>query len=93
VVVIDVRMPPTYTTEGLDAAVQIRTDHPNIGVLVLSQTVEQRAAMRLLERGNRVGYLLKDRVTDPRELSAAIRTIASGGCVIDPEIAARRSPV
>jgi class 3 adenylate cyclase len=93
VVVIDVRMPPTYTTEGLDAAVQIRTDYPNIGVLVLSQTVEQRAAMRLLERGNGVGYLLKDRVTDPRELSAAIRTIASGGCVIDPEIAARRSPV
>ncbi|MEX0873588.1 MAG: response regulator [Actinomycetota bacterium] len=89
VVVIDVRMPPTYTTEGLDAAVQIRTDHPKIGVLVLSQTMERRAATRLLEMGNRVGYLLKDRVTDPRELSAAIRTIASGGCVIDPEIAAR----
>ena len=91
VVVIDVRMPPTYTTEGLEAATRIREEHPEIGVLVLSQTVEARAARRLLDGNDRVGYLLKERVTDARELSAAIRTIADGGSVVDPEVAERTS--
>jgi len=92
VVVIDVRMPPTFTTEGLDAAMRIRDEHPVIGVLVLSQTVEVRAARRLLDSRDRVGYLLKERVTDARELSAAIRTIAAGGCVVDAEVVDRMSP-
>jgi len=92
VVVIDVRMPPTFTTEGLDAAMRIRDEHPEIGVLVLSQTVEVRAAGRLLDCRDRVGYLLKERVTDARELSAAIRTIADGGSVVDPEVVDRTSP-
>ena len=87
VVVIDVRMPPTYSTEGVDAAVRIRREHPDIGVLVLSASVDPEPARRLLATvTNGVGYLLKDRITDMDELTAAIRTVASGGTAIDPEV-------
>jgi serine/threonine-protein kinase len=87
VVVVDVRMPPSYTTEGLDAAIRIRRDHPDVGVLVLSAAVDPEPARRLLATvTNGVGYLLKDRITDMDELTAAIRTVASGGSAIDPEV-------
>ena len=87
VVVVDVRMPPTFTTEGLEAARRIRSTHPEIGLLVLTQALERVAARQLVDgsRGG-VGYLLKERVTDPRELADAIRTIARGGSVVDPEL-------
>jgi class 3 adenylate cyclase/CheY-like chemotaxis protein len=90
VVMVDVRMPPTHTTEGLDAAARIRAEHPGIGVLVLSAEVQADAAQRLLDRGtDGIGYLLKDSVGDIAELSAAIRTLASGGSTIDPGVVAR----
>jgi class 3 adenylate cyclase/ActR/RegA family two-component response regulator len=90
VVVVDVRMPPTHTTEGLDAAEKIRSEYPETGVLVLSATVEAEAARRLLNGGTEgVGYMLKDRVSDIAELGAAIRTLASGGSVIDPNVIQR----
>lgn len=90
VVVVDVRMPPTHTTEGLVAAEQIRAEHPDVGVLVLSASVDPGAARRLLTGAtNGVGYLLKERVTDISELMAAIRTVASGGSAIDPEVVTR----
>jgi len=89
VVVLDVRMPPTHTTEGLDAAERIRAEHPEIGVLVLSASVDPFAARRLLRKVTHgVGYLLKDRIADMAELTAAIRTVASGGSAIDPEVMA-----
>ena len=92
VVVVDVRMPPTHTDEGLQAAERIRAENPEIGVLVLSQSVEARAARQLLAGATEgVGYLLKERVADSGELTAAIRTIASGGSAIDPEVVARLS--
>ena len=90
VVVLDVRMPPTHTTEGLDAAELIRAEHPEIGVLVLSASVDPFAARRLLKNVTHgIGYLLKDRIADMDELTAAIRTVASGGSAIDPEVLAR----
>jgi class 3 adenylate cyclase/CheY-like chemotaxis protein len=90
VVIVDVRMPPTHTTEGLDAAARIRSDFPDVGVLVLSASIETEAARRLLETGtDRVGYMLKDRVGDITELGAAIRTLASGGSTIDPGVVER----
>lgn len=90
VVVIDVRMPPTHTTEGLDAAQRIKAEYPEIGVLVLSAEVQSGAAQRLLDGATEgIGYLLKDRVGDIRELTAAIRTIAGGGAVIDDEVVDR----
>ena len=90
VVVLDVRMPPTFTTEGLVAAERIRADYPDIGVLVLSAELQVGAARRLLEGATEgVGYLLKDRVGDPDELVGAVRTVASGGSAIDPEVVAR----
>jgi class 3 adenylate cyclase len=89
VVVLDVRMPPTHTTEGLQAAEWIRAEHPDIGVLVLSASVEPRAARRLLNSAtDGIGYLLKDRVADIDELTAAIRAVASGGSAIDPDVVA-----
>ncbi len=89
VVVVDVKMPPTHTTEGLQAAVRIRQEHPEIGVLVLSASVDAAAARQLLETAtDGVGYLLKERVTDIGELTEAIRTVASGGSAIDPEVIA-----
>jgi DNA-binding NarL/FixJ family response regulator len=90
VVVLDVRMPPTHTTEGLEAARTIRARHPGMAILVLSQYVETRYAVDLLrEDPAGVGYLLKDRVTKVADLAEAVRRVASGGSVIDPEVVAR----
>jgi class 3 adenylate cyclase len=88
VVIVDVRMPPSFTTEGLEAARHIRDTRPDVGVLVLTQSLEYVSARQLLagETGGGVGYLLKERVGDPRELADAIRTIARGGRVLDPEV-------
>jgi DNA-binding NarL/FixJ family response regulator/class 3 adenylate cyclase len=84
-VVTDIRMPPTNTDEGLRAAAIIRSRHPEVAVLVLSQHVEARAAAALLESGSAgIGYLLKERVTELDELLDAARTVAAGGSVIDP---------
>jgi DNA-binding NarL/FixJ family response regulator len=86
-VVVDIRMPPTHTREGLDAAQRIRAEHPEVGVLVLSQYVEPHHAIQLLENGaSGVGYLLKDRVADVNEVVDAVRRVAAGGSVIDPEV-------
>jgi DNA-binding NarL/FixJ family response regulator len=90
VCIIDIRMPPTNTTEGLQAALQLRVRHPSVALLVLSQYVETRYAMELLARGaDGVGYLLKDRVGDVSELLAAIRSVAAGRSVIDPTVVSR----
>ena len=89
-VIVDIRMPPTHTDEGLAAARTIRSDHPDIGVLVLSQYIEPSYALRLLEdRPERVGYLLKERVFDAVNLVDALRRLADGETVIDPTIVAR----
>ncbi|WP_273733780.1 LuxR C-terminal-related transcriptional regulator [Mycolicibacterium septicum] len=87
VFVIDIRMPPTFTDEGLIAAVSLRRSHPDVGVLVFSQWVETRYAAELLA-GNPegVGYLLKDRVADIAEFDAAVRRVATGGTALDPEV-------
>ena len=87
VAVVDIRMPPTHTDEGIVAADRIRELKPAVGVLVLSHYLESRYAMRLLPE--RVGYLLKERVSDVGVLTDAIRRIAEGECVIDPTIVAR----
>ncbi|WP_433430568.1 response regulator transcription factor [Nonomuraea sp. CA-141351] len=85
--ILDVRMPPTFTDEGLAAAIELRERYPQVGVLVLSTYAEGAYAARLLEAGGRgVGYLLKDRVDDAAALRAALERIASGGAVVDPEI-------
>jgi len=90
VVVLDVRMPPTHSTEGLEAARAIRARHPRMAILVLSQYVETRYAVDLLrEDPSGVGYLLKDRVTKVADLAEAVRRVASGGSVIDPEVVSR----
>ena len=89
-VVVDIRMPPTYTGEGLAAAQRIQADHPGVGVLVLSQYVESGYAMRLIQdRPEGVGYLLKERVFDAAILVDGLRRIDDGECVIDPTIVAR----
>jgi DNA-binding NarL/FixJ family response regulator len=99
VVVVDVRMPPTFSDEGLRAALVVRQRWPEVGVLVLSQYVEERYASELLaERGGAVGYLLKDRVADVADFIDALRRIAGGGSVLDPEVVAQvlarsRSPL
>jgi DNA-binding NarL/FixJ family response regulator len=88
--IVDIRMPPTHTDEGLVAAQQIRTEHPEVGVLVLSEYVEPSYAMRLLEdHPEQVGYLLKERVFDVAILVDALRRIADGETVIDPTIVSR----
>jgi DNA-binding NarL/FixJ family response regulator len=88
--IVDIRMPPTHTDEGLLAAQQIRESHPAVGVLVLSHYVESRYAMRLLEEHpERSGYLLKERVSDVAVLVDALRRIAEGECVLDPTIVSR----
>ena len=90
VAVVDIRMPPTHTDEGLVAAHAIRSEHPDVGVLVLSQYVEPSYAMRLVEEHpERVGYLLKDRVFDIATVVDALRRIVDGETVIDPTIVAR----
>jgi len=87
VAIIDIRMPPTHTDEGLRAALSIRTEHPDVAVLVLSQYVEVPLAMQLLgESAEGVGYLLKDRVSDIAEFIGAVRRVAEGGSAIDPTI-------
>jgi DNA-binding NarL/FixJ family response regulator len=85
-VVLDIRMPPSHTTEGLDAAQQIRAEFPEIGILVLSAHVEVHRAIDLLAEGQGVGYLLKARVTETAELLETLERIAGGGTVIDPEL-------
>lgn len=90
VAIVDIRMPPTHTDEGLVAARDIRTNHPNVGVLVLSQYVEPSYAMRLIEdHPEGVGYLLKERVFDIAILVDALRRIVDGETVIDPTIVSR----
>jgi DNA-binding NarL/FixJ family response regulator len=85
--VADVRMPPDFTDEGLRAALQVRQQWPQVGVLVLSQYVEERYATKLLAGHiSRIGYLLKDRVADIDEFVAAARRVADGGTVLDPEV-------
>jgi len=90
VAIVDIKMPPTHTDEGLVAAEQIRSSHPDVGVLVLSQYLESRYATRLLEQHPEArGYLLKERVSDIGALTDAIWRIAEGECVLDPTIVAR----
>jgi DNA-binding NarL/FixJ family response regulator len=90
VALVDIRMPPTHTDEGLVAAQTIRAEHPQVGVLVLSQYVEPSYALRLLqEQPERVGYLLKERVFDIATVVDALRRIVDGETVIDPTIVAR----
>ncbi len=91
VTVVDVRMPPGYTDEGLRAAIAIRRDHPGIGVLVFSQYIETRYAADLLAAASGraaggVGYLLKDRVADVGEFVEALSRVAAGGTALDPEV-------
>jgi DNA-binding NarL/FixJ family response regulator len=90
VAIVDIRMPPTHTDEGLVAAKEIRSAHPEVGVLVLSHYVESRYAMRLLEEHpERSGYLLKERVSDVAVLVDALQRIDEGECVLDPTIVSR----
>ena len=87
VVIVDIRMPPTHTDEGLRAAQEIKETYPQIGVLVLSQYVEPTYAMELLaESAEGVGYLLKDRVSNVDEFAAAVRRVGEGGSALDPAI-------
>jgi DNA-binding NarL/FixJ family response regulator len=89
VAIVDIRMPPTFTDEGLIAAEAIRASDPDVGVLVLSQYLESGYAMRLLrENPERSGYLLKERVSDVAVLVDALKRIAEGECVLDPTIVA-----
>ena len=85
--IVDIRLPPTHNDEGLRAAIEIRDQHPSMGVLVLSQYVELGLAMRLLaDSAEGVGYLLKDRISDIPEFVAAVERVAAGGSAIDPII-------
>jgi DNA-binding NarL/FixJ family response regulator len=87
VVVVDIRMPPTHTDEGIRAAIALRRDHPEVGVLVFSQYVETRYAAQLLADGTGgVGYLLKERVADVRDFLDALTRVAEGGTALDPEV-------
>jgi DNA-binding NarL/FixJ family response regulator len=90
VAIVDIRMPPTHTDEGLEAAKVIRARWPETGILVLSQYVRASYALELLSAGTeRVGYLLKDRVSDLAELSTSVRRIGEGGSVLDPSVVAQ----
>jgi DNA-binding NarL/FixJ family response regulator len=90
VAVVDVRMPPTHTDEGIRAALVIASQHPEVAVLVLSQYVEERYATDLLsERTSAVGYLLKDRVAHVADFLDALRRVADGGTALDPEVVAQ----
>ena len=89
-VIVDVRMPPTFTDEGIRAAVLIRSQNPEVSVLVLSQYVEERYASDLIaENTGNFGYLLKDRVADVDDFLAAVEDVAGGGTVLDPEVVAQ----
>jgi len=90
VAIVDIRMPPTHTDEGLVAAAEIHRAHPGTGVLVLSHHVDSAYAMRLLQEApQRAGYLLKDRVADVSALLDAVHRVAAGDCVVDPSIVSR----
>lgn len=90
VVVVDVRMPPTHTTEGLEAARALRRSRPSLGILVLSQYVETRHALDLIrDDPSGIGYLLKDRIVRIDDIADAVRRVAAGGSVIDPEVVGR----
>jgi DNA-binding NarL/FixJ family response regulator len=84
--IVDIRMPPTNTTEGLVAAQEIRDEHPEVGIVVLSAHVEVEHAMALLGGGTKIGYLLKSRVTDVTEFLDTLQRIAAGGSVVDPAL-------
>jgi DNA-binding NarL/FixJ family response regulator len=87
VAIVDIRMPPTHTDEGLRAAQTIRAQHPQVGVLVLSQYVEPTYAMELLaDNAEGVGYLLKDRISDLDDFAAAVRRVGEGGSALDPAV-------
>jgi DNA-binding NarL/FixJ family response regulator len=87
VVIVDIRLPPTHNDEGLRAALELRSSHPEVGVLVLSQYVEVGLALKLVaDSAEGVGYLLKDRVSDVRDFVAAVRRVADGGSALDPLI-------
>ena len=87
---VDIRMPPTYSEEGMHAAIRIRAEHPDVAVLLLSQHVVGTYAAQLLGGGAaKVGYLLKDRVADIAEFSDALHRVAAGGTVLDPEVVAQ----
>lgn len=88
--IVDVRMPPTFTDEGLRAAIEIRQSHPQVAIVVLSQYVEERYALELIDGGTeRIGYLLKDRVADVGEFLQTLRLVAAGSAAIDPEVVAQ----
>jgi DNA-binding NarL/FixJ family response regulator len=87
VAIVDIRLPPTHSDEGLRAALEIRARHPSVGILVLSQYVELGLAMKLLaDSAERAGYLLKDRISDIADFVGAVRRIAAGGSALDPVI-------
>jgi DNA-binding NarL/FixJ family response regulator len=87
IAIVDIRLPPTHNDEGMRAALEIRADYPDVGVLVLSQYVEVGLAMKLLsDSAERAGYLLKDRISDVREFVGAVQRVAGGGSAIDPMI-------
>lgn len=87
VAIVDIRMPPTHTDDGLRAAIDIRHEHPGTGVLLFSQHIETKYATRLLAQGaGGVGYLLKERVADVAEFTAALERVAAGGTALDPEV-------
>ena len=87
VAIVDIRLPPMHNDEGLRAALEIRANHPSVGVLVLSQYVEVGLAMKLLaDSAEGVGYLLKDRISDVEQFVAAVRRVAAGGSALDPII-------
>jgi DNA-binding NarL/FixJ family response regulator len=87
VAIVDIRMPPTQTDEGIQAAHEIRRRHPDMGVVLLSQHVEVGVATHLLaEAPERLGYLLKDRVTDPADFAGSLRRVAGGGTALDPQV-------
>ena len=90
IVIVDIRMPPTHTDEGLRAAQAIRERHPGIGIVVLSQHLETGVAARVLaEHPAGLGYLLKDRVTDVAEFVSTLRAVAGGGTALDPQVISR----
>ena len=85
--IVDVRMPPTHTDEGLRAAHALRERHPRMGIVILSQSVEAGTALQILaERPEGLGYLLKDRVTDFEDFGRSVRRVAAGGCALDPQV-------
>ncbi|GIJ64454.1 response regulator transcription factor [Virgisporangium aurantiacum] len=90
VAVVDVRMPPTHTDDGLRAAIDVRRHHPDVGILVFSQYVEVHYARRLFADDARgIGYLLKDRITEVAEFLTALERVAAGGSALDPEVVSR----